>query len=428
VPWTYEKGDIGPAGVPRSSILRPRSRRQRSHESPQLRRGLGEAEEACHRAGNFTIAQTAVLLIRKRNRGAYLGRGDHAELAQTRWRCRPVTHDWHVFLFLRKPEVRLKAEVRCGVLQQVQGLFHGCSHARTRAPLANKMANPPDDLIAMNGSFLGDHGAESLAERSGPVPFEIFKKLTCSEFISHVARGCRAWRIVFVAGGRKAGRKRWRQQVPGTLRARRIQYLLQFFKLLAAPVKPIRAPDPVKPPAEIFENLLAQAVAFPRPKGRMVGCPIAFDGEHIAARSCRIAYREVDLKSRRADLRLDLIAEALDRFGDGGFEGGIEIRAGLAAFLKDPGFRILKKALEYARAFPACPFKIDVPGAKRHEDLATNTRAGEEDIQAPFAALRRYGAERHAIERLASLARPVADRDQDHVALVPLHVFEILDE
>ena len=68
----------------------------------------------------------------------------------------------------------------------------------------------------------------------------------------------------------------------------------------------------------------------------MVGGSVAFDREHIAARPYRVVDRQVDLESRRTDLRFDLVADALDRFSDGGFEGRIEIRARLAAFFKDP--------------------------------------------------------------------------------------------
>jgi hypothetical protein len=72
---------------------------------------------------------------------------------------------------------------------------------------------------------------------------------------------------VFAQGVCEAKWKRCRRQVSSAVCARRVENLLQLFHLLAASVEPIRAPDPVEPPAEIFEDLLAQPVAFSRPKG-----------------------------------------------------------------------------------------------------------------------------------------------------------------
>ena len=54
-----------------------------------------------------------------------------------------------------------------------------------------------------------------------------------------------------------------------------------------------------------------------------------------------------------------------------------------------------------ARAFALRSVGIDVAGRKRDKDLATASRPGEQDVEAPLAALQRYRAERHAIETRA---------------------------
>src|SRR3954451_16365037 len=97
-------------------------------------------------------------------------------------------------------------------------------------------------------------------------------------------------------------------------------------------IKPVCAPDAVKPPSQVFENILSKSIAFASPNRAMVGGPIAFYGEYVAARSIRLPNSEVDQEASRTDLRIGQIAKAADYVGHVLFEWRVSIAAGRRVF------------------------------------------------------------------------------------------------
>ena len=68
----------------------------------------------------------------------------------------------------------------------------------------------------------------------------------------------------------------------------------------------------------------------------------------------------------------------------------------------------------------------DVAGPDAADDLVAIAGTGDGDVQAPPSALLIKRAEVHG--HLPILVRPVADRENQNVALVALHRFQALDE
>ena len=84
----------------------------------------------------------------------------------------------------------------------------------------------------------------------------------------------------------------------------------------------------------------------------------------------------------------------------------------------------MKTHLEKARPAPE-PSTQPAP-AERPAEREGQAGAGDQDVQPALAPL---AVERPKVHRQAPLGRaPVADADEDHVALVPLHALQVLEE
>src|SRR5690606_40351067 len=67
--------------------------------------------------------------------------------------------------------------------------------------------------------------------------------------------------------------------------------------------EPVRGPDAVEPPAEAFEDLLAQAVTIPSRRGGVVGRSVTLDREDETPRLLRVLRNQVDAVTRASVLR-----------------------------------------------------------------------------------------------------------------------------
>ena len=73
-------------------------------------------------------------------------------------------------------------------------------------------------------------------------------------------------------------------------------------------MKPVRAPDAVKSPAEILQYLLTQSVPLASPQSAVVGSSIALNGQDITSRLVGITNRKVNAKSCGAHLGVNRVA------------------------------------------------------------------------------------------------------------------------
>lgn len=141
-----------------------------------------------------------------------------------------------------------------------------------------------------------------------------------------------------------------------------------------------------------------------------------------------MANFDIDPEPGRADLRVGQEPEALDDVCDVLLEIGIRRQAGQGGLIQAAGLREVEEALEDAHAFAAGPARINVAGIERGKNLAAHAGVCEEHVQAAFAALAVHPAERHAGQPSAGDHAAVADAYEDDVALVALHILDVLDE
>src|SRR5690606_12752409 len=122
------------------------------------------------------------------------------------------------------------------------------------------------------------------------------------------------------------------------------------------------------------------------------------------------------------------VAHVSDHAGDVIFERAVSRRTTRFGLRKLAGAGELEEPLEHPRPVTAGPRCVDVVRVERAKDDATGTRAGEEYVEPPLAPLAVHRPERHGGEPAVRLTGSVADRDKDHVALVTLHVLDVLHE
>src|SRR5450755_1342758 len=84
---------------------------------------------------------------------------------------------------------------------------------------------------------------------------------------------------------------------------------------------PVARPDPGDSPAEVLEDLLAQAIAVAGGRGGVVGRPVALDAQRELARGRGVHDAEIDAEAAHPDLRDRLVAEGAYGVGDGLLEG-----------------------------------------------------------------------------------------------------------
>ena len=183
-------------------------------------------------------------------------------------------------------------------------------------------------------------------------------------------------------------------------------------------------------PAESSQHALPQLVAVAGGRGVPVASAVALDAQEVAARVLRIDDGQVDAIARAADAVADLQAVTLEGRGPLLLEGAavlgllgagvLEVQALLSVL------RELQEALEVAHPGAAGPVEVDLVRGQGREDQHLPPGAGDGHVQPAPAALAVQGAEAHAHAPL--LVGPVADREEDHVPLVPLDVLQVLDE
>ena len=105
------------------------------------------------------------------------------------------------------------------------------------------------------------------------------------------------------------------------------QDFAQRFDLRPAPVKPVGAPYPVKPPAKIFQDFLPQPVPLACPKRGMVGRPVAFNCQHETAELIRMAHAKINLEPGGPDLLFHPVSQILNGGGDILLKGRVEVLA-----------------------------------------------------------------------------------------------------
>src|SRR6185312_12164986 len=88
----------------------------------------------------------------------------------------------------------------------------------------------------------------------------------------------------------------------------------------------------------------------------------------------------------------------------------------------------IKKALEDSRTFFRGTVQINVTGIERCKHLAAYPSSGEQHIESSFAAFAVNRTERHAVQPSAGDNGAIANTNENNVALIALHVLDVLDE
>src|SRR6266568_6499639 len=158
----------------------------------------------------------------------------------------------------------------------------------------------------------------------------------------------------------------------------------------------------------------------------MVGGAIAFHAKQILPRPCGMNDSKVDPEARYAHLWVDVIPGLPYRPSHSIFEGAVEFAAVQRARAKFARFSEVKQAAQHARA-PHQGVRRDVSRGNRRKDDTLLARPRSENVEAPLAALARYRAE---LEERTGLVRrdAIADRNEDHVALISLDCLKIFHE
>ena len=86
----------------------------------------------------------------------------------------------------------------------------------------------------------------------------------------------------------------------------------------------------------------------------------------------------------------------------------------------------MQKHFERGNALAFAALQIDIVGRDGREHLAALLGARDQHVQAALAAIGADGAKAHG--QIALGVARIGDRDKDHIALVALHVFQVLDE
>ena len=130
----------------------------------------------------------------------------------------------------------------------------------------------------------------------------------------------------------------------------------------------------------------------------MIGRPITFDGEHVAARLIGMANSKIDLEPRRPNLFVDLVPRPsikATRSPRNGESASSDVGCAPRELAR---LGILQKSLEDPRSFTLRAIEIDIAGCKGYKDLAATARPRKEHIEAALASFLRNGAKGHAVE------------------------------
>ena len=158
----------------------------------------------------------------------------------------------------------------------------------------------------------------------------------------------------------------------------------------------------------------------------MVRGAVALDSQNVPPAPRRISNPQIDEEPGGSHLGVDIEVHGPHPGRDRLLEGGVGLASAHPGDLDIPGLRVLQERLE----------RLDFPGPRppqvqlRPHEVgvhdAASARPRDQHVQAPFASLLIQRPEGHRQVDAVDLA--VADADQDHVALVALHVLQILHE
>ena len=190
----------------------------------------------------------------------------------------------------------------------------------------------------------------------------------------------------------------------------------------------VRTPDAMQTPAQALQHLIAQAVAVARPSRAVVRRAVKLHAQRVASAPVRIHNRNVYEPAAGRHFFMDFVAALAYRIRQRLLERRAEIPPRFARRVggHDAGFGVLEKSLERGDSARLRSVERDVLGLQVGEHLAAPPRPRNQHVQPPMPAfvVQRPESHGHSARPIA----PVAHADEDDVALVPLHVFEILHE
>ena len=201
----------------------------------------------------------------------------------------------------------------------------------------------------------------------------------------------------------------------------------ELFRHASVP-EPRWAPDTMETPAETLEHLLPQAVAVAGNLRRVVRRPIALDTDHVAARVVRVEDPDVDAVAGGADLRHRVVPPRADRAEHLLLQRRLRFPSGRAGSSQDrssPVLCVREIRLKCRKAAGGVGRSKPIGGERAHH-VHPVARSCHRDVEPTPSARLVHRPEVH--RHLPSAIGSVADAQNDDVAVVALHVLEVLDE
>ncbi len=221
--------------------------------------------------------------------------------------------------------------------------------------------------------------------------------------------------------GQRAGRARLElRQAGGDRRAK-------AFGFPTGIVEPVRAPNPVNFPAEVFEDFLAMTVAIASRFGRMICCPVAFDSHDEAIGPFRVSETEIDRVANDADRGTAVHPMASICWAMYCSSGESNAPCVPVEDPRSPPALYSSQRLSISAPSVAAFFRENITACHGRERSDLFLGAAEENVETTLTG--------RPVQRTESLADSftgcrwtVNRRYENHVAFVALHVFEVLDE
>src|SRR5262245_15912475 len=163
---------------------------------------------------------------------------------------------------------------------------------------------------------------------------------------------------------------------------------------------PVGRPDAVERPAEVLEDLLAQAVAFAGRARERVGRAVALDAEHEDAPHLRMPHGEVEALAGGADPQLGLVAAGAQRLQDHRLALGLDLAGGLVRALDRTVLGVLEVLPQGLAPAARALLDHDVVRTQRAEQHDPRLRAREQHVEAPVPV--------RAVDRAEALGNPPA--------------------
>ena len=158
----------------------------------------------------------------------------------------------------------------------------------------------------------------------------------------------------------------------------------------------------------------------------MVGGPVALDAEQKPSGARGVHHRQIDEEPGRSHLVRHVVPRRAQPRRDRLLERRVGLATGGAGHVDLPRLGVLQESLE--RLDPACarPPQVQIRAHEVRVHDTASARPCDQHVQTPLTPVPIQRPEVHRQVRAVDLA--VTDADQDHVALVPLHVLQVLHE